>query len=222
VSSKSFREALKNIADEKTLEKIAIDLERALDPDFVEPAVDLDEFPVELPQLGDPAPSAYHQKSSDMLWSEMGFPGESRVLGMAYKQHITKKYSEWDEDTEAIMFWRTENHPHKQDIIIPWHQSVGIHMGATQMLKNEPFFLFDAVGIGKTPQAAGILLMRPFLMDYYEKHGKYPAWRKYPVYIYCNCLFANSHIPSSTYSKTTHRRHHSHYPSSNSSSSVAH
>jgi hypothetical protein len=180
VSSKSFRQALKNIANEKTIAKIAIDVQQALDPDVVEPPIDLLE-PVdeELPQLGDLPPSIFYQKSTEDLWTEMGFHGATRVLGMASHQHITKKFSTWDSDPDAVQFWLSENHPHKQKIVIPWHQTVGIHMGTTQMIKGEPFFLFDAVGVGKTPQATGIVLMRPFLMDYYEKHKKFPlAWRK--------------------------------------------
>jgi hypothetical protein len=179
VSSKSFWQALKNIANKRTLAKISLDVAQALELDFVDPTITLDESVTDLPQLGDLPPRTYNDKLVDDLWLEMGFSNATHILGMAHEQHITKKFSMWDNDLDAVQFWGAENHPHKEKISLPWHQTVGIHMGTLQMMKNEPFFLFDAIGVDKTPQAARVLLMRPFLIDFYEKNKRLPsAWRK--------------------------------------------
>jgi hypothetical protein len=52
-------------------------------------------------------------------------------------------------------------------------------MDTSQMVKNKPFFLFDAVSVDKMPQAVRILSMQPFLIDSYEKNKRLPpAWHK--------------------------------------------
>ncbi|KAI0748987.1 hypothetical protein BC629DRAFT_1265004, partial [Irpex lacteus] len=71
------------------------------------------------------------------------------------------------------------NYNEKESVKYPWHQVVGIHKGVGQMIMEEPYFLFDAVGVGKTPQATGIFLMRSFIAEYYAQNKCYPpAWAK--------------------------------------------
>ncbi|KAI0085376.1 hypothetical protein BDY19DRAFT_856640, partial [Irpex rosettiformis] len=57
---------------------------------------------------------------------------------------------------------------------LSWHQTVGVHAASVCMTRRSPFFLFDAVGIGKTPQSAGTVLMRPWLRSFFDSNKKLP------------------------------------------------
>lgn len=106
----------------------------------------------------------------------MGYANEARILGFCSVRDKNRVYTYWDSDTEGAKNWYKNR---KSDefgvkLNIAWHQLVGIHYGTELMLQKKPLFLFDAVGVGKTAQAAGLILMRPFLIDYHAEHSRYP------------------------------------------------
>jgi hypothetical protein len=177
VMSKRYRKSLQTVATSKQLAVVRAQLDSLINNKEIPPLYE-DDIIVGLPQLGEEPAAEYSTKSNLQLWKEMDIGDICRVPGMAEEWHKTKKFSRWDNDEEARQFWLSDgNSEFKEQLELQWHQTVGVHQGSTLMLKRQPFFLFDAVGMGKTIQGTALLLMRPYLMEYHEKHGHYPpAW----------------------------------------------
>ena len=128
---------------------------------------------VDLPQLGSEADKSYEHVTNEDLLKSLGFPGEV-FIGMSDTRDLYRVYDKWDSDSAAQKFWKDPPKDRIESIPLTWHQLVGVHCATVSMVKREAFFLFDAVGIGKTAQSAGIVLMRAWLILYQKSHNKLP------------------------------------------------
>lgn len=63
-----------------------------------------------------------------------------------------------------------------------WHQLVGITKMCELAIKGKSLLLMDQVGVGKTLQIVGTIVMYPFLRAYYKKHGEFPP--RFSKFIY--------------------------------------
>lgn len=127
----------------------------------------------ELPQLGSEASASHDKMAKEELLKSLGFVGVL-VVGMSGTRDIYRAYDRWDTNSDAQKFWENPPKERLESIELTWHQVVGLHYGTASMVKREAFFLFDAVGIGKTAQSAAVVLMRPWLIMYEKSHKKLP------------------------------------------------
>ena len=56
-----------------------------------------------------------------------------------------------------------------------WHQLVGILKIVLQAFKQEPLMLMDQVGVGKTLQLVGAIVIFTFFRDFYAKNKSFPG-----------------------------------------------
>ncbi len=166
---------MKSFASPELLSKVRAELNSFVSTEL-HPCSFTEEY-VELPQLGEDVNPHYRDFTAEELYESMGLKGHG-IPGMANIRDKSRVYTLWDDTPEAQAFWSSNtNYNEKESVKYPWHQVVGIHKGVGQMIMEEPYFLFDAVGVGKTPQATGIFLMRSFIAEYYAQNKCYPpAW----------------------------------------------
>ena len=126
-----------------------------------------------LPQLGSDEGNQYITMSLKEIYASLGFP-ESKIMGLALHRDMYRAYGRWEDTSEAKEFWENPPADRLEEIKLSWHQAVGVHFASSSMVRKEPFFLFDAVGVGKTAQSAGVVLMRSWLREWSSKHGQLP------------------------------------------------
>lgn len=156
------------------MDAVKAQIDRMLDESLGEeiPTSFRDEF-ANLEQFGSEPSSAYSKMSEKDIYSSLGFVGEN-ILGLAIARDRYREYGRWEQTAEAQEFWANPPTNRIQSIALTWHQAVGVHFASSLLVRREPFFLFDAVGVGKTAQSAGVILMRPWLRQYFSKHKQLP------------------------------------------------
>ncbi len=171
---KAWRAAVKNLAKPEQMKAVEVQIQSMLTTPLSDDLPEsFDEIFTQLPQLGDVADGAYSKKSSHELYESLGFPTDC-IQGIANKRDKERVYSLWDKDVDSVAFWENPPKGRVEELKLTWHQDVGVHVAGISMCRRQPLFLFDAVGIGKTAQGAGAILLRPWLRSYFEKNGKLP------------------------------------------------
>ena len=109
--------------------------------------------------------------SFDELWAILGCPDKKLPhFNIIYDK--TGLHNPWEHQD-----WFQEN-TNSEDIgcLEPrWHQLVGIVRMLQQAFRGESTLLMDDVGIGKTFQVAGVIVMLAFFRDFYTEHKQYPG-----------------------------------------------
>ena len=183
---KLYRKAVKLLSRREQMDAVKAQIERLLEQSLNEEIPDTyrDEF-ANLPQLGSDQSGQYINMSPEDICRSLGF-SEASVLGLASKRDKYRAYGRWEQTPEATEFWANPPPGRVDDINLSWHQLVGVHFAASSMARKEPFFLFDAVGVGKTAQSAGVVLIRPWLREWSSKHGQLPP-------AFGECVYQFSH-----------------------------
>jgi hypothetical protein len=130
------------------------------------PELDFDRAP---PLEWEEGVEEYKDKSKDELWA---------ILGLTYSSALPDFNQYIDPDMHD--YWSDPDYMHKRrDTLHPltprWHQLVGIIKIIHQGFKGEPLMLMDEVGVGKTLQLVGAVVILTFFRDYYDKNGKFPG-----------------------------------------------
>lgn len=170
---KSYREAVKNLARPQQMTAVQAELDHMLstplDDTLPEP---LEEF-TDLPQVGSEVTGPYSTLSAEELLTTLGMPGK-QIVGMTTERDSARVFNKWETTMESQAFWDHPPPGRLEATTLSWHQVVGVHAATRQMAQEEPCFLFDGVGIGKTAQGVGVILMRPWLRKYYQTHHNLP------------------------------------------------
>ena len=171
---KAYRNAVKLLSRPKQMNAVRAQIERLLEESLADeiPSTYQDEF-ANLKQFGAEASSVYYSMSRPDIYKTLGF-GEDGILGLAAVRDQYRAYGRWEQTAEAQEFWANPPPGRLEAINLTWHQAVGVHFASSSMVRREPFFLFDAVGVGKTAQSAGVILMRPWLREWCSKHTQLP------------------------------------------------
>jgi hypothetical protein len=111
----------------------------------------------------------FKDKSMDDLWS---------LLGLLH----TKALPDFNEyiDIDMHNYWTDQEYmaANKANLcpLSPrWHQLVGIVKIVHQGFRGEPLMLMDEVGVGKTLQLVGAVVVLTFFRDFFQKNGKFPG-----------------------------------------------
>lgn len=171
---KAFRNAVKLLSKPEQMDAVRSQITRMLEQSLQVDIPDTyrDEFAV-LPELGSDESNQYINMSRKDICQSLGFPGET-IVGLSEWRDALRAYGRWEDTPEAKEFWQNPPPDRLEETKLSWHQAVGVHFAASSMLRKEPFFLFDAVGVGKTAQSAGVIIMRPWLREWSLKHGQFP------------------------------------------------
>ena len=126
-----------------------------------------------LPQLGSDEGNQYITMSLKEIYVSLEFP-ELKIMGLVLHRNMYRAYGRWEDTSEVKEFWENSPTDWLEEIKLSWHQAVGVHFASSSMVRKEPFFLFDAVGVGKTVQSAGVVRMRSWLREWSSKHRQLP------------------------------------------------
>lgn len=174
IALKQYQECVKSCAKPDQWRAVEVQIEAMLSEPHEEEVLEAPIDFADLPQLGSEASDSYYDMTKEHLLKSLGFPGEL-LVGMSDMRDIYRVYDKWDTDSAAQTFWKNPPEDRLEPITLTWHQLVGVHCATVSMVKREAFFLFDAVGIGKTAQSAGVVLMRAWLILYQRSHNKLPT-----------------------------------------------
>ena len=171
---KAYRKAVKLLSRPEQMDAVRAQIDRILEQSLNDeiPSTYRDEF-ANLSQLGSDASATYINMSFEDIYVSLGF-GKAGILGLATRRDRYREYGRWERTQEAEEFWANPPSNRIEDTHLSWHQAVGVHFAASSMVRRDPFFLFDAVGVGKTAQSAGVILMRPWLREWSSKHPRLP------------------------------------------------
>lgn len=110
-------------------------------------------------------------KPAGALYAEMGLPATG-IPGLAKWRDRDRQISGWDNTPESRQFFdETVQLDNREPLKPSWHQVVGVRMASETIASGLPFFLFDGVGLGKTLQSVGVMLLRRHLLDL-QRQGK--------------------------------------------------
>lgn len=168
---KAFRVTIEKLATKGQLRALNLEIKILQElqdiPTDIEPirAADLSSFDTE----EDLAP--YMTRTLDNVMTQLtGMRDQKLIPLMNPTEDIRGVFTHWDNSDEARIFFGTQGE-YLKDIRVAWHQAVGIHKIMTEYMLGRPLLLLDAVGVGKTLQAIGTILMRQWLL-WQKKEGK--------------------------------------------------
>jgi hypothetical protein len=108
--------------------------------------------------------------SVDDLWARLGFKNRQLPFFNA-RQDPFGLHDPWDpEDKEWF-----ENENNTESFKPRWHQLVGIYRMVQRAFAGEPILLMDEVGLGKTLQVVGLIVVLEWYREYYEQHKVFPG-----------------------------------------------
>ena len=173
---KAYRTALHSSSTPEQMSTMRAGLERILDTPINDNIPNsFREDIANLPPLGsDLFTDKYSDMSVDAIYASLGFP-DARLQGMTEYRDTCREYERWDTSVEAKNFWSNTPVDRRESTELSWLQVVGIHFASSLMVTRQPFFLFDGVGISRTAQTAGVIMMRPWLRSFFKSHGKLPT-----------------------------------------------
>jgi hypothetical protein len=167
---KQIRDALAHLASTDDVQVLALEIHERLLHVLREPA-DMPEieFNPEPVVEWEEGVEEYATKSMPDLWILLGL-------------HSSKRLPDFNLDVDIDMhnYWTdSEYMAANQQKLRPlsprWHQLVGIVKIVTQAFKGEPLMLMDQVGVGKTLQLVGAVVVLNFFRDFYKKSGRFPG-----------------------------------------------
>lgn len=175
---KPIRDALTHLASTDDVQALALEIHERLLQVLREPAdmpeIDFNPEPVVEWEEG---VEEYASTSIDDLWGLLGL-------------HSTKQLPDFNPKIDIDMhnYWTDHDYMAANlDKLRPlsprWHQLVGILKIVNQGFKGEPLMLMDQVGVGKTLQLIGAIVVLNFFRDFHKKNGKFPgSFGMWPIF----------------------------------------
>lgn len=111
----------------------------------------------------------YSGKTMDELWMLLGLQHSKRLPDFN-KDMDPNMHNYWT-DPEYMAANQAKLNP----LSPRWHQLVGILKIVAQGFKGEPLMLMDQVGVGKTLQLVGAIVVLNFFRDFYKKNRQFPG-----------------------------------------------
>ncbi|KAI1792052.1 hypothetical protein LXA43DRAFT_888351, partial [Ganoderma leucocontextum] len=158
------------LADTPTVHIVLCELEQAMDTlpdhdlDAVADAADAFDFSDWLTGVED-----LQEKTPQELWAGLGLNNE-QIPGFNEVEDPRGEVNPWDQ-TKWAKFVKTEQ---ALKFGPRWHQLVGITKMCELIIKGKPLLLMDQVGVGKTLQIVGAIVMYPMLRAYYQRNKRFP------------------------------------------------
>ncbi|KAI1787254.1 hypothetical protein LXA43DRAFT_896537 [Ganoderma leucocontextum] len=109
------------------------------------------------------------EKNPQELWAGLGLNNE-QIPGFNEVEDPRGEVNPWDQ-TKWAKFVKTEQ---ALKFGPRWHQLVGITKMCELIIKGKPLLLMDQVGVGKTLQIVGAIVMYPMLRAYYQRNKRFP------------------------------------------------
>jgi hypothetical protein len=112
----------------------------------------------------------YSIYSEDELWAQLGVADKTLPY---FNSHIDTLgiHNPWENPD----FFSDESQPDRVELVIRWHQLVGILKGLRQIFDNRPLLLMDEVGFGKTIQVVGVIAMLAWFRSFYSTKNHFPG-----------------------------------------------
>lgn len=167
---KPIRDALAHLASTSDIQMLGIEIhERVLQVEWELADVPELDFEQEPPVEWEEGVEEFSSKSMDDLWSLLGLQN-------------TKALPDFNDriDINAHNYWTDQEYMTDNAstlcLLSPrWHQLVGIIKIVVQAFKGEPLMLMDQVGVGKTLQLVGAVVILTFFRNFYHKNKKFPG-----------------------------------------------
>ena len=185
---KVMREALNKFIDSDVANKVALQLQSLIEEANAEAAMadgdDQEPPDTELQAIleeWEEGIEQYKHMSTAQLFSAMGLPSTSTTFPYFNELMDMTEDGVTPHDVEEWDAWVKKGNvgPLKPK----WHQVVGVYAMLTNMLEGKPVLLMDEVGVGKTMQAFGLMVMRAYLIKMVNDGGRLPKkWGKSYLY----------------------------------------
>lgn len=167
---KPIREALAQLASTTDIQTLALEIHERLlnvqrDPSDA-PHLNFDQEP---PMEWEEGVEEFATKSMDDLWAVLGLQ-KTKALPDFNERIDVNTHNYWTD-----MEYMTANASNLRPLSPRWHQLVGIVKIVFQAFKGEPLMLMDQVGVGKTMQLVGAIVILAFFRDFYVENKRFPG-----------------------------------------------
>ena len=172
---KRFRPIIQRLSTESQFRLVCEELDRAIHADsipltFTSEQVDAEGFDIAADL------SHYSSLSSEQILMQLTGQNVPTIPGLAEWEDTSGAYTLWDQCDAAKKLFDTSKESHlRKRLALNRHQLVGIHKICGHALRREGVLLMDAVGVGKTAQAIGSVVMRNWMLEYFAQHQKFPG-----------------------------------------------
>lgn len=178
---KPIRDALAQLASTTDIQMLALEIHERLlnvqkDPSDM-PELNFDQEP---PMEWEEGVEEFASKSMDDLWALLGLQ-KTKALPDFNDRIDVNTHNYWTD-----MEYMTENQSNLRPLSPRWHQLVGIVKIVLQAFKGEPLMLMDQVGVGKTLQLVGAIVIFTFFRDFYTENKKFPGGFGKRFRLFCN------------------------------------
>lgn len=169
----ALRSALMHLASEERVVQLwtaLVEAVRAMTPDGDEDMPPLDFSDENIPIEWEEGTEDLNGRSMEELWQDLGL-SEQRLPFFNIKQDPTGVRDPWnavDQEWYAIPTNGVLFGPH-------WHQLVGILRMLERFFKGDSTLLMDEVGLGKTIQVVGLIVMVAYFREYFIIHNRFPG-----------------------------------------------
>ena len=167
---KALRNALAALADSPTMRFVVAELDQALVD--MEAQLPPEPLPDEIISLLDWKSGVEHlqNKTPGELWEMLGFGTIKALPGFNTVEDPDGVVDPWDDEWEEFA-----KGPRAVPFGPRWHQLVGMVKLMHHAISGDPLLLMDEVGVGKTMQVIGTVVLYTLFRRYFAKNDCFPG-----------------------------------------------